>query len=342
MRQRTHFATAMLFLGLAGLASACSSPAPAPAPKEQPAAPKPITADERVKWYQGCWDAFNQKKMAELKQCYAGNATALDGAGKTVTGPDAIIASAEDFVKTFPDVRGDGQLILSNGTHIAGVYLLTGTNSGTSKTPDGKEAPPTNKKIGLLFGHEIDSHPSTLKVTREFGVNDNATLANQIGVSKSPGRPLMAKGEASPKIVIAKSDATETKNLDVEKAQLDAWNKHDLNAVYAAVADDFVAHDMTETKDRNKMQNSDTDKAFWKAFSDAHLTPSSMWAAGDYVVSVGTFDGTNDGDMPPMIKKTGKKVTVPYLSIDRLEDGKIKEGWLFYDGAAFGAQLGMK
>jgi len=42
------------------------------------------------------------------------------------------------------------------------------------------------------------------------------------------------------------------------------------------------------------------------------------------------------------LKKTGKKVSVPYLSIDRLEGGKIKEGWLFFDGANFASQLGLK
>ena len=54
----------------------------------------------------------------------------------------------------------------------------------------------------------------------------------------------------------------------------------------------------------------------------------------------GIFNGTNDGDFPEMkIKKTGNKVTVPMIEIDKLEGGKIKEGWFFVDGSTLGSQL---
>jgi predicted ester cyclase len=39
------------------------------------------------------------------------------------------------------------------------------------------------------------------------------------------------------------------------------------------------------------------------------------------------------------IKKTGKKVAVPFMQIDRFESGKIKETWLFFDGAMLASQL---
>ena len=341
--ERTRFATAAVLLGWIGLFSSCSSPPPAPAPKDQPVAPKPITAEERVKWYQDCWEDFNQKKWTEFQQCYAPTATSQDGMGRTLHGPDAIAADSENFAKGVPDVRGDGQLILVNGTHTAGVYLLTGTHSGPLKSPEGKETPATNKKFGLLFGHTLEVEPNAPKGTKEFGVMDNGTFVNQLGLSKNPGRPLMEKGVPAPKIVIAKNDAAETKNLDAEKATADAWNKRDATTLYPFYADDVVVHDMTQPKDQTKAQMQQSDKDLWKAFSDARITNSSIWAAGDYAVINGTFEGTNDGDFAPMkLKKTGKKVSVPYLSIDRLEDGKIKESWLFFDGAYFAAQLGVK
>ena len=68
-----------------------------------------------------------------------------------------------------------------------------------------------------------------------------------------------------------------------------------------------------------------------------------MWAAGDYVVIAGTSDGTNDGDLPAVkLKKTGKKVSAPYIEIDRLRDDKIKEVWFFMDNANFISQLAVK
>ena len=42
------------------------------------------------------------------------------------------------------------------------------------------------------------------------------------------------------------------------------------------------------------------------------------------------------------LKKTGKKIAMPYMGIDRWEGGKLKEGWLFFDTTSFAAQLGLK
>ena len=81
----------------------------------------------------------------------------------------------------------------------------------------------------------------------------------------------------------------------------------------------------------------------FKAFPDAKLVPLSIWGAGDYVVAVGRFEGTNKGPMAAMgIKKaTGKSVSVRYLDIARWEGGKVQEEWLFYNGMAMAGQLGM-
>jgi predicted ester cyclase len=152
----------------------------------------------------------------------------------------------------------------------------------------------------------------------------------------------MEKGKETIKIVVAKNDTTESANVDVVKAQVEAWNKHDAAAVDALVGDDGLFRDVTALKDTNKKERSESNKNYWEAFSDARLSISSIWGAGHYVVTVGTFEGTNDGDSPAMnLKKTGKKVSLPFLEIDRLEWGKFKKGWLFFDGGAFAAQLGL-
>jgi len=350
MEQRTHKESAALMVGilmaLATLIPACSSPQPATPAREQPASPPtPKTQEEIAKWYQDCWNAFNEKKWDDFKKCYANNAMSQQaGYGKlNVSGPDAIVSASQDFMKTFPDGRGEGQLILINGNHIASMYLLKGTNSGPLRGPDGKEIPGTNKKLGVMFGHTIEIDPAGPKVLKETGAMDGITMENQLGLLKMPGRPLMETGAPMPKVVIAKNDETEMKNLEADKAQLEAWNKRDAATVAMYVADDVVFHDMTQPKDTTKAQSAQSDKQFWQAFSDAKITPSSMWAAGDYVAITGMFDGTNDGDFPAMkLKKTGKKVSLPFVEIDRLDGGKLKESWLTFDAAAFASQLGVQ
>ena len=79
---------------------------------------------------------------------------------------------------------------------------------------------------------------------------------------------------------------------------------------------------------------------FLGAFPDVKITPVSSWAAGDYVVVTGTFEGTNTGDMPSMkMKKTGNKVSAHFLEIFQFDKGKVTNDWLFYNGAAFATQL---
>ena len=346
-RQHIRMAAALLPSLLAFLMAACSSSQPAAPPANEKAAEpahEPLTPTERAIWYQGCWSLFNEHNWAEFKKCYADNAVSEQmGYGPpSLTGPDAIVASSEQFAKSFPDATGEAQLILVNGPHVAGIYLLKGMNSGPLTAPDGKEAPATNKKFGLLFGHAIDADETAPKVVKEWGVMDGATLNAQLGLSKAPARPVPSAGAPMPTIVIANNGDTEMKNIEAEKAQLEAWNNHDAKGVAMYISDKSVMHEQPAPRDMNKAQNMAESVDFWKGFSDVKLTTSSMWAAGDYVAIIGRLDGTNDGDFAPMnLKKTGKKASLPFLEIDRLEGGKLIEGWLFFDGLLFGSQMGL-
>jgi len=61
-------------------------------------------------------------------------------------------------------------------------------------------------------------------------------------------------------------------------------------------------------------------------------------------VIVGKVDGTNKGAFPGMgiMKATGKKFTGRFLEICKMENGKVKEDWLFYNSSALVTQLGLK
>src|SRR5207237_1664577 len=113
MEQRVHKTRAALawlealpigiLMGLAILIPACSSRQPGTPAKEQPAPPStPKTQEEIVKWYQNCWNDFNEKKWDDFKKCYANNATSQQAGYGAVnaTGPDKIVAGSQDLEQT--------------------------------------------------------------------------------------------------------------------------------------------------------------------------------------------------------------------------------------------------
>jgi steroid delta-isomerase-like uncharacterized protein len=80
--------------------------------------------------------------------------------------------------------------------------------------------------------------------------------------------------------------------------------------------------------------------AFMAAFPDCQFTIEDMIAEGDRVATKKTFTGTHKGEfngIPP----TGRRVTLTFVDILRLRDGKIVEHWLSMDQLSFLQQLGV-
>jgi predicted ester cyclase len=327
-------------------AAACSSPQPQPAPAAAPAAaPTPLSPAERAAWYQACWGQFNAKAWDQFKACYADGVESeqVDGGRPAVRGVDAVLASAKEFTTAFPDARGSGQLILINGNTLVSVYVVNGTHTGPLASPDGKSLPPTNKPVGFLQAHWIQTDAIGNKVVKEAFYSDAGTMMAQLGVNPAPARPVMTSETASPTVGIVGGSPAEQRNVDAFKAQIDAFNAHDAKGSTGDVAPDAVLRDVTAPKDQNAKENIAGTVELFRAFPDAKLVLMSIWGAGDYVVVVGRFQGTNTGPFPMMgIKKaTGKAVGVGYLEVVRFENGKVKADSLFYNGMAFASQLGL-
>lgn len=79
--------------------------------------------------------------------------------------------------------------------------------------------------------------------------------------------------------------------------------------------------------------------AFYTAFPDSRWTIDDMIAEGDRVVTKKTMAGTHTGDLGDM-PATGRTVTIQYVDIMRLSQGKIVEHWMCMDQLAFLQQLG--
>lgn len=76
------------------------------------------------------------------------------------------------------------------------------------------------------------------------------------------------------------------------------------------------------------------------AFPDARITIDDMIAEGDQVATKKTFIGTHSaalGDLPA----TNRAVTLQFVDIMRLRNGRIVEHWLSMDQLSFMQQLGV-
>lgn len=229
--------------------------------------------------------------------------------------------------------------MLASKDAAAGLTVVTGTHGGPLPSPDGKAIPATNKKVGYMMGLAVDLADGA--VVKERRYDDATTLMAQIGVIKAPTRPVMAAGAAAPTVVVSTGSDAERANVETFRANVTAFNAHDPKALAALNAPGAVFHDYTQAKDVDGKGDIAAVSELFKGFPDAKIEATSMWGAGDYVVTEGSFSGTNRAAVPSMgiAKPSGKSATVRFLEVTKIEAGKIKEDWLIFNSAVLEAQL---
>ncbi len=321
--------------GSAGMAAA--------KPTEAPPPPKPKTGKDLADAYVACGEQINAGKLDDfLKDCVDASFVGHDPMGKDMKADD-LKAHFTQMRAAFPDMKMAPQIVLVNGRTIYAVSLITGTNEGEMKHEGMPAMPATHKKIGVFMAHKLALNDAN-KVTEEWAFSDPATVMFQLGVAPKdapPHRPAADKGlDGAPIIVVAADDAKEKANLELVKKAEAAFNAHKPADYSALLTDKAVESDQGHDKD--VVGKKDIEKGlkdFQTAFSDIKITADDA-AAGDYVYSIGTIEGTNDHDMGKM-KKTGKHVSVKYTELQQIKDGKIDHTWRFYSSMEFAKQLGL-
>ncbi|MDQ3367230.1 MAG: ester cyclase [Myxococcota bacterium] len=324
--------------GSAGMATGSGSAA-------APAQAAPKTGRELAAMYLECTNHLNQGTFDDFKKTCLGDGYVAHEAGR----PDAVtadkmVAEMAEHRAAFPDMKFAPQLVLVNGRNLFGVGLVTGTHTVAMKGPMG-EVPPTNKKTGLLLFHRLAVNDEN-KVAEEWSYMDPATMMGQLGLlpkEAGPQRPPLEKGfDGAPVIVIAADDEKERANLDTVKQANAAFNAHKSADAMAFFTDDAIEADQAGREDdKGKAEIEKSWAMLWKAFSDFKIEMKDTFAAGDYVVALGTYAGTNDGDLGPKLKQTGKPVGGAFAEVYKLRDGKIAELWRFRNDMEMAAQLGM-
>jgi predicted ester cyclase len=81
-------------------------------------------------------------------------------------------------------------------------------------------------------------------------------------------------------------------------------------------------------------------RMFINAFPDGRSTIEEQIVQGDRVATRGTYRGTHQGDFMGM-PATGKRIEVPWLSMDKIAGGKLVEHRFLMDTQVMMQQLGV-
>ena len=137
------------------------------------------------------------------------------------------------------------------------------------------------------------------------------------------------------------SPSTTEKNKEVIRQLVEIVNTRNFDRLDEIVIPDFVRHCQAtpdvHIKSRDEMRQFLQQDLL--VFPDSQISLQMIIAEGDMVAGYFTFSATQEGAIGPF-PATGKKADVNYLSIMRLEGGKIAEMWVEWDNLAILSQLG--
>ncbi|OPY30499.1 MAG: SnoaL-like polyketide cyclase [Methanocella sp. PtaU1.Bin125] len=117
------------------------------------------------------------------------------------------------------------------------------------------------------------------------------------------------------------------------------YGRKNTGAMDDAFAAGYVHHipDVLDGKmDFNDYKKHETQRL--EAFEDFSREIEDQVAEGDRVVTRSVLRGTQTGDLPNFPAR-GRKIEVQSIVINRIEDGKIAEGWESYDSLGMMMQL---
>ena len=135
------------------------------------------------------------------------------------------------------------------------------------------------------------------------------------------------------------SDPEQNKEV-IRRFVEEVQNKKNWDVYDELNADDFVNHSAPPGIPSDREGGKIYLGAFLGAFPDCHFTIDDMIAEGDQVVTKKTFTGTHEAEFAG-IPPTGKRVTLQFVDIMRVRDGRITEHWLSMDQLSFMQQLGV-
>jgi steroid delta-isomerase-like uncharacterized protein len=127
----------------------------------------------------------------------------------------------------------------------------------------------------------------------------------------------------------------------VRRLFTELWNNGNLLVADEIFAPNYAHYDPS-TPDFGRGPDSEKKRAalYRTAFPDLHLTIEDVIAEGETVMTRWSCRGTHKGDLNG-IAPTGKHITITGLTVARVSNGKIVEGYVNWDALGLMQQLGV-
>ena len=127
----------------------------------------------------------------------------------------------------------------------------------------------------------------------------------------------------------------------VRRLFAELWNNGNLSVAEEIFNPNYEHHD-SSTPDFGRGPDSEKKRAtlYRTAFPDLHLTIEDVIAEGETVMTRWSCRGTHKGDLNG-IAPTGKHITITGLTVARVSNGKIVEGYVNWDALGLMQQLGV-
>jgi len=127
----------------------------------------------------------------------------------------------------------------------------------------------------------------------------------------------------------------------VRRLFTELWNNGNLSVADEVFAPNYAHYDPS-TPDFGHGPDSEKKRAalYRTAFPDLHLTIEDVIAEGETVMTRWSCRGTHKGDLNG-IAPTGKHITISGVTVARVSNGKIVEGYVNWDALGLMQQLGV-
>ncbi|MFO7320675.1 MAG: ester cyclase [Chloroflexota bacterium] len=133
---------------------------------------------------------------------------------------------------------------------------------------------------------------------------------------------------------------TSEQNKAIVRRFWQAYETNDQAALNEVLSPALVARTPGAPEPQNREMHLQGIRMFTAAFSDRQFTVDEMIAEGDVVATRTTLRGTHTGEWQGHAP-TGKRISAPGLTLERIQDGKIVERWFSFDVPAVMQQLGL-